>query len=237
MAWGWHDLENDWGAIEHGVRNLIDPEGPEKETEDETQKRYDYIKSLSEKNIRPLYDQQINRGDAAYNQINPIVSKMGTDPTSFINDLMGKYTASEAYKQKLAEMMKAAHSTAAAGGMVGTDQDQDVHSRLSLTLQSEDMQNWLNNVLGVQNEGIQALGHFYDNGQTAQNKYSDEYLNMLSASDTKKSAEERGAEQAARMQRANAGAAAGGIIGYAWGGPQGAAAGSQIGQGIAGARG
>ena len=77
-----------------------------------------------------------------------------TDPQGFLNDIMGGYQPSSGYEAKKKELLGQASNTAAAGGFTGTDSD--VRNQLGITdeLMSKDMQDYLNNVLGIFKTGM-----------------------------------------------------------------------------------
>jgi hypothetical protein len=113
------------------------------------------------------FDRLMNRGENAYNAMNPGLTEMATDPTAFLEALMQHYQPSGGYQLKLDEMSKAAGNTAAAGGMRGSLNDIKDQSRLTEMLMSDDMQQWLQNVLGIQGAGMSGLNSFYNAGNNA----------------------------------------------------------------------
>lgn len=80
---------------------------------------------------------------------------LANNPTGSLEELLAKYKPSAAYNLKNEEAQKAIGNSAAAGGVRGTPQDLAASARLSESLLGEDMQQWLNNVLGLQNTGLQ----------------------------------------------------------------------------------
>ncbi len=107
------------------------------------------------------YQQQ---GQAAYNQLNPVYSQMTQDPAAYLEQLMGGYEPSKTYQTHRDEALNAIGNTAAAGGMRGSPQDIINSTRLSDSLLGSDMQQWLQNVMGLQGMGLQGQQHFYDTG-------------------------------------------------------------------------
>lgn len=112
-------------------------------------------------------EQTMNNGQNAYNAMNPALTQMSTNPTAFLEALMQHYQPSNSYQTKLADMTKAAGNTAAAGGMRGSLNDIKNQANLTNTLMGEDMQQWLQNVLGIQNTGLSGLNNFYNSGYDA----------------------------------------------------------------------
>lgn len=126
-------------------------------------------------NAMDLYNPYAQQGQEAYNQLNPLFSQMSQDPTAFYENLIKNYQPSQSYNLKRDEALNAASATAAAGGRRGTPQDMMDQARITDALLGEDMQQWYNNVLGLQDRGMQGLGNFYGTGYDAINNQANIY--------------------------------------------------------------
>ena len=107
------------------------------------------------------YDPFIQQGQEAGNQLFPIQNQfagiqqqMGNNPTGFLDQLMSQYKPSEGYKYREKNLMQGAHNTAASGGFAGTEGDVRNRSELVNSLMGQDMQQFLQNVLGIQGQGM-----------------------------------------------------------------------------------
>lgn len=80
----------------------------------------------------------------------------GEKAQSFIDQIMKSYTPSEGYNFQKAELSKELGNTAAAGGYAGGEYDQMERGKLIQSLLSRDMQQYLQNVLGVHNQSYNA---------------------------------------------------------------------------------
>lgn len=114
-----------------------------------------------------LYDPYMQQGQQAGNELYPDYSNMMKDPGAYLESLMQGYEPSTAYQQKFGAMSQAAGNTAAAGGMRGSLGDIQNQAGLSQSLMGEDMQQWLQNVMGIKGAGLQGLGNFYEKGYGA----------------------------------------------------------------------
>lgn len=121
----------------------------------------------------------INRGNQAANTLTPQFNQMTQDPSAFLEGIMKNYEPSRGFQLKRDEMLKAAGNTAAAGGMRGSLGDISNESRISDVLMGDDMQQWLQNVLGIQGTGQQGLGHQFDKGFDASTSLSSDLSNVL----------------------------------------------------------
>lgn len=186
---------------------------------------FDQIKNEINQGYNP-YQQQ---GQEAYGQLNPQYSQMANDPASVLQSMMGSYSQSDAFKMKRDEALQAASNTAAAGGMRGGLADQRGQMRLASALQGEDMQQWLQNMMGVKGAGLQGLQGFYNTGYDATQSKVGDMTNALGGQGglAFQSASNQNRQKAdlVSMLMSALGAAGGGMAG----GPMGASMGSQMG--------
>lgn len=122
-----------------------------------------------------LYEPLQQQGQGAYGQLNPEYSQMAQDPGAYYEKMLEGYEPSRAYQLRSDAALKAAQGASAAGGMSGSLADRKSQAGLADTLLGEDMQNWFNNVSGLQNKGLQGLGHFYDTGVGATSDLANTY--------------------------------------------------------------
>lgn len=106
---------------------------------------------------RQYYEPFINEGQQAGQQLNPLYERMSQDPSQYINALMQNYSPSEGYQFKEQQMLRGAQNSAAAGGFAGTQNDQMGQADMIRGLLGGDMQQYLQNVLGVQGTGMQGM--------------------------------------------------------------------------------
>jgi hypothetical protein len=125
--------------------------------------------------VRPFYDPFIQRGTEAYGraqglnqQYNNLFDSPGIDPnglpnqyermannpTDFMNALMERYNPSEGYKFKQQQMLDAMRNSAASGGFAGTPFNQQQQAETVQGLLGSDMQQFLQNALGIMGAGI-----------------------------------------------------------------------------------
>lgn len=129
--------------------------------------------------IKPYYEPYIQQGQQAGNQFSPILGQMSQNPAQYLEQLMQGYEPSKAYGLQRDEALRAASSSAAAGGRRGTPQDMMNQARIADMLMGQDMQNWLNNVLGIQGAGLSGQQHLYDVGYGASTGLAGDLSNVL----------------------------------------------------------
>lgn len=78
---------------------------------------------------------------------------MGSNPVGYLNELLGQYEPSTGYQYRKNKLAGEASANAAAGGFRGTGGDTQRHLELINSLMGDDMQQFLANVLGIQQYG------------------------------------------------------------------------------------
>ena len=178
------------------------------------------------------YDPFIQHGKSSYDVFNPVTSQMTSDPAGFLEKMMQSYAPSRGFNLKKDQMLKAAGNSAAAGGMRGSLGDIENESHITDTLMGDDMQQWLQNVFGIQKEGLNSQQHLYDTGYDASKNLAGDLSNVMGTKGTLgfNSAQQHNKSQSDMM--ATIMKILGGAAGATMGGPGGAAIGSQVGGSI-----
>jgi hypothetical protein len=126
-------------------------------------------------------------------------------------------------------MLKAAGNSAAAGGMRGSSQDIGNEAKITDMLMGQDMQNWLQNVLGIQGTGLKGQQDLYNTGFNATHGLAGDLSNVLGTQAQLAFQGQREENQRQSDRNSGIGSLIGGGIGAFFGGPSGAVAGSNIG--------
>lgn len=119
------------------------------------------------------FDPYVQQGQQAGQELGGEYDRMTNDPTGFINEIMKNYAPSQGYQTQSDELRKLLSSTAAAGGISGTPYDQHQQGQEIQKLLSGDMQQFLQNALGVYGQGIGGKQSFYNKGYDASKELSD----------------------------------------------------------------
>lgn len=124
------------------------------------------------------YSPYMQQGQQAGKEVSDLYHGMTSDPTGHLNSMLGQYQESPEYQRKLQEALRAAGNSAAAGGMRGSYQDMQGAAGIASSMADEDMQNWLKNVLGIEQFGAEGQSHISDMGYNAQNQYANALMNQ-----------------------------------------------------------
>lgn len=95
-----------------------------------------------------------------------LLKKM-SDPSGFINDLMGKYQESAGAKYQQQQGMRTANNIGSASGLSGSTPLMQQAQQNSQGIASGDMQNWLANALGVNKDVMSGYNDIRKGGQDA----------------------------------------------------------------------
>ena len=95
--------------------------------------------------------------DVGHQYYDPYI-KNGQNPGEFLNQLQSGYKPSDAYQFKSDELQKGMRAMGAAGGYGGTPFHQMQYGEQADQLLSGDMQQYLQNALGIYDQGLNASG-------------------------------------------------------------------------------
>jgi len=101
-----------------------------------------------------------------------------SDPSQFINDLMGGYNESPYSKYMQDQSMRAAQNMGSASGLSGSTPLTQFAQENAANIASGDMNQWLQNVLGINNQYGGGLEKLMGMGQNSANSLSNIYGNL-----------------------------------------------------------
>lgn len=92
-----------------------------------------------------------------------------SNPSGFINGLMGQYQESPWAKYQQQQSMRAGTNAASASGLTGSTPFAQQLQQNAQNISSQDMNQWLQNVLGINTQYGQGVGNLMTGGQNAAN--------------------------------------------------------------------
>lgn len=125
-----------------------------------------------------IYDPFINQGREAGGILKDQYGRM-LDPSKFMDDIMKNYKMSEGATYKRDLLGKGIGSAAAAGGFAGTPEHQREYGSMADEIMSGDMQQYLENALGIHGRGISGEQDFYNKGFGASGSLADMLAGVL----------------------------------------------------------
>jgi hypothetical protein len=148
------------------------------------------------------YDPFINQGREAGGILKDQYGRM-LDPTKFMDDIMKNYKMSEGAMYKRDQLGKGIGNAAASGGFAGTPDHQRQYGEMADEVMSGDMDQYLQNALGIHGSGIAGEQDFYNKGFNASGSLADMLAGVLGSksglafqSGTQKNANEQALMQA-----------------------------------------
>lgn len=174
------------------------------------------------------YDPYVNTGLDASGKTKSKYENLMNDPTDFINKLMDGYKPSEGYQFQKDQLTKDLSNTAAAGGVAGTPLDQMNQGQGIQKLLSEDMQQFLKNVLGVFGKGLEGEEGIAGRGFDASKNLTDLLGGALNQKGGLAFQDQQQKDKNKNDLWSMFGKALGGGAGFALGGVPGAAVGAGI---------
>lgn len=157
---GWSDFKNS----DMWTSNLLSKKNPSREANH----YLDQIPGMARENYNPY----IERGGRAGGTIEGEYGRM-LNPTSFIDDIMKNYKTSAGAQYQHDKLGKGIGATAAAGGFSGTPEHQQEYGEMADKIMSQDMQQYLENALGVHNRGLSGEEGLYNKGFEGSKELSD----------------------------------------------------------------
>lgn len=97
------------------------------------------------------------------------------NPSGFINNLMGQYQESPFAKYQQQQSVRAAQNAASAGGLLGSTPLFNQVQQNASNISSGDMNQWLQNVLGINTQYGSGTQGLINNGQQASNALANLY--------------------------------------------------------------
>lgn len=124
---------------------------------------FDFLFGGPQKNPADAAMPALNKAEDALHEGYDPYKAMGEDPVAYLQKIMESYKPSSQYNLRNEEALSSAGNAAAAGGYRGTPYDQKNSAQITDKLLGDDMQQWLNNIFGVQDRGYQASTGLADN--------------------------------------------------------------------------
>lgn len=134
--------------------------------------------------LQNTYDPYIQKGENAYQMLEPQYNQMLNSPVDYYNDIFDQYTPSSSYEAMSDALSKALDNTMRASGTYGTDEHDRRKAKLINSLLSQDMQQFFNNVSGIQSQGLQGYQGFNNQGYNAASTMGSDLSNLYGSEAT-----------------------------------------------------
>lgn len=130
------------------------------------------------------YDPYIQQGQQAEQGLPDFYHMLMNDPQGYYNKMLSGYHPSTGYDYESKKLLQGAQNAAAAGGYGGTSFDIAGQNELNQALLGKDMQQYYQNVMGLQNQGLEGLQGLGNRGYESTNREFDALGNNLGSQAT-----------------------------------------------------
>lgn len=138
-----------------------------------------FIEQIPEK-VGGYYNPYIEQGRESNALTNSLYSRLAEHPTDYFNELMDMYYKPSPHFDYQKDLLnRELTGAAAAGGYRGSEEDERRRAEMINALYSQDRQQWLNNIMGMQNLGLEGLEKTNQRGFEASTGYGDILGNVL----------------------------------------------------------
>lgn len=127
------------------------------------------------------YNPFIQQGQQAQGLASEQYNRMTSNPMDYLGNIVESYRPSQGYQFREKRATDAARNAAAAGGLTGTYNDQASQAELVNNLLGADMQQYLQNVLGIQGAGLTGQENAINRGFNASGNLADYLGNAVGA--------------------------------------------------------
>ncbi len=157
-------LWDDYTSSNFNPLNLMRREDPQKQAN----KYLNQIPGIGQKYYNPFIESGKKAGGILEGEYGKLLN-----PGSFIDDIMKNFSTSKGATYERNELGRGIGATAAAGGFAGTPEHQKEYGEMAGNIMSKDMQQYLQNALGVYGMGLGGEHDIYGKGYEATGSLSD----------------------------------------------------------------
>ena len=129
--------------------------------------------------LKQYLDPYINAGQGAMGQLQGQYSSLMNDPSELMNKIGSSYQQSPGYQYNIDQATRGSHNAAAAGGMLGSPQEQAELAKTYSGIANQDYGNYMNNALGLFGQGMQGMQGINQMGYGASTNMAGSLMDML----------------------------------------------------------
>ncbi len=128
--------------------------------------------------LNPYYQPYIDMGQRQMPGLESQYQQLMTDPASRMAEFGGSFQESPGAAYTREQALRASNQAQAAGGMLGTPQNQLLNAEISAQLANKDYYNYLDRVMGMYGQGLSGSQGLMDRGQQAGMSFADQLANI-----------------------------------------------------------
>ena len=155
----------------------------------------EYLDKIPE-TLKPYYQPYIDAGLKAMGIGEEEYSKLISDPSAMYNKIAQGYQESPGFAFEEDQAMRGIQNAAAAGGMTGTPEHQQMAGQMAQNLASKDFNNYLSRALGLYGQGLSGMSGITGLGYQASSGLADNLASALISQSQAAYAGQQGQNQA-----------------------------------------
>lgn len=129
--------------------------------------------------MKQYYQPYMDAGNSAMSSLQGEYGKLMGDPASMYNKFAEGYKESPGYKFKLDQAMNAARNASAAGGMLGTPQDQQQAMQTATGIADQDFNDYMSQISGLYGKGLEGEQGIENQGFDANTSFANMLAQIL----------------------------------------------------------
>ncbi len=169
-----------WGQIGQGAGDIFSGLFGGRGTTPNTGQSNNYLSQI-QPGIDRYLQPYIGAGQNAMNTLQGQYQNLMNDPSAMMNKFGAGYKQSPGYQYNVDQATKASNNAAAAGGYIGSPQQQEYMANQIGGLASQDYNQYLNNAMGLYGQGLQGMGNINQMGYGASGQAQQSMSDMLKA--------------------------------------------------------
>ena len=129
--------------------------------------------------ISPYYQPYINAGQGALGTLTDQYGQLISNPGQMMNQMGAGFQQSPGYQYNVQQSTNAANQAAAAGGMLGSPQEQQQLAQTTSGLADQDYYNYLDHVTGLYGQGLSGMSGINQMGYNASDQMAQTLASVL----------------------------------------------------------
>jgi hypothetical protein len=167
-----------WGQIGQGAGDIFNGLFGGRGTTPNTGQSNSYLSQI-QPGIDRYLQPYIGAGQNAMGTLQGQYQNLMNDPGAMMKKIGAGYQQSPGYQYNVDQMTKAGNNAAAAGGYLGSPQQQEYMAGQIGGLASQDYNQYLNNAMGLYGQGLQGMGDINQMGYGASGQAQQSMSDML----------------------------------------------------------
>lgn len=167
--------KNSFGA--GGIESFFDPAGIFQTPPNPADAGMGYLNQATQQ-LPGYFQPYMNAGQSFLPQLQSQYGQLMSNPGGALNRMGANFQQSPGYQWDVNQALGAANRAAAAGGMLGSPQEQQNIAGTVNQMANQDYYNWMNHAMSMYNTGLQGAQNMYGIGYDASKNLGEDLANI-----------------------------------------------------------